>query len=191
MDDSSLVEPEVAPDDADLVERAQAGEVGAFEALYRGNVGRVFALCLRMCGDRREAEERTQDAFVRAWEKLDGFHGRSAFSSWLHRLTVNVVLGHWRTQGRRRQRVVAFEDYVGGGDDRLDLASESSAPLVGEGLDLERAIAALPSGARTVFVLYDVEGYQHSEIAEMTGLATGTCKAQLHRARQLLRKALS
>lgn len=180
-------EPRIArQDDVLLVERARAGEVAAFEELYRRHAGRVYALCLRMCGNAREAEERAQDAFVRAWEKLGSFGGRSAFSSWLHRLTVNVVLGSWRRRGRRRDRVVAFDD-VTEPEPREAVAPSDSA---GDAVDLERAIAALPAGARTVFVLYDVEGYQHHEIAEMTGLAVGTCKAQLHRARQLLRKAL-
>lgn len=175
-------------DEARWIESARAGEIGAFEELYRQNVGRVYALCLRMSGDAREAEELTQDAFVRAWEKLDSFRGRSAFSSWLHRLTVNVVLGRWRRRGRRRERVVAFDEISAADGPALDQLAAPAPPR--EGVDLERAVAALPAGARTVFVLYDVEGYSHREIAEMTGLAVGTCKAQLHRARQLLRKAL-
>lgn len=164
------------------VERARAGEVGAFEELYRLSVGRIYALCLRMTGNAQEAEEATQDAFVRAWEKLDTFDGRSAFTSWLHRLAVNVVLGRWRRAGRHRERVVAIDDAVA--------EKEGPAPVPGVAIDLERAIATLPDGARTVFVLYDLEGYGHQEIAAMTGLASGTSKAQLHRARQLLRKAL-
>ncbi|MCP4658420.1 MAG: RNA polymerase sigma factor [bacterium] len=168
------------------VERAQAGDTGAFEEIYRQHVGRVYALCLRMSGDPGEATELTQDAFVRAWEKLDTFHGSSAFSSWLHRLTVNVVLGRWRARGRQRERVVAIDEVVAGGGGRDPL----QVPERRDAIDLERAIAALPTGARTVFVLHDVEGYGHKEIAEMTGLATGTSKAQLHRARRLLREAL-
>ncbi|HEX9731362.1 MAG TPA: RNA polymerase sigma factor [Thermoanaerobaculia bacterium] len=179
-------ESRIAPqDDASWVERAQDGDVTAFEELYRRHAGRVYALCLRMCGNAQEAEERTQDAFVRAWEKLGSFRGRSLFSSWLHRLTVNVVLGGWRRQGRRRDRVVPFDEAAGEPPE-----AAAPPPSWGDAVDLERAVAALPAGARTVFVLYDVEGYQHQEIAEMTGLAVGTCKAQLHRARQLLRKAL-
>lgn len=166
------------------VERAQAGEVGAFEELYRVHVGRVYGLCLRMCGDPQEAEELTQDAFVRVWEKLDSFRGASAFSSWLHRLTVNVVMGSWRAKGRHRERVVAIGDVSGWSDPQ-------HSPKPRQGLDLERAIAQLPPGARTVFVLHDVEGYRHRDIAELTGLAVGTSKTQLHRARKLLRKALA
>ncbi len=166
------------------VAQAQAGDVGAFEELYRQHVGRIHALCLRMCGDAREAEELTQDAFVRAWEKLDSFRGSSAFSSWLHRLAVNVVLGSWRARGRHRERVVAIADVEGS----VDPGHEPQPRLA---MDLESAIAGLPAGARTVFVLHDVEGYRHRDIAELTGLAVGTSKTQLHRARRLLRKALA
>ncbi len=165
------------------VERAQAGELGAFEELYRLHRGRVYALCLRMSGNALEAEELTQDAFVRAWEKLDSFRGSSAFSSWLHRLTVNVILGRWRARGRHRERVVAIADVQG-------LADPQHDPKPRLAVDLESAIAGLPAGARTVFVLHDVEGYRHRDIAELTGLAVGTSKTQLHRARKLLRKAL-
>jgi RNA polymerase sigma-70 factor (ECF subfamily) len=167
-----------------LVGRAAGGDVGAFEELYRRSVGRVFGLCLRMCGDRSLAEELTQEAFVRAWQKLPSFRGASAFSTWMHRLTVNVVLGHLRSQGRRRSRetTAGLEWY---GDGRVD----DQPP--GVTLDLERAIAALPDRARVVFVLHDIEGYKHSEIARLAEMAVGTSKAQLSRARQLLRKALS
>ena len=165
------------------VELAQAGDLSAFEELYRRHVGRVHALCLRMCGDAREAEELTQDAFVRAWQKLDSFRGSSAFASWLHRLTVNVVLGSWRRRGRHRERVVSIAD--------LQNADPGHRPQPRLAMDLESAIAGLPAGARTVFVLHDVEGYRHRDIAEMTGLAVGTSKTQLHRARRLLRKALA
>ena len=167
-----------------LVARAQAGDAAAFEQLYRLNVGRIFATCRRLCRDESEAEELTQESFVRAYERLSLFRGDSAFSSWLHRLAVNVVLGKWRGQNRYRQRVLPLEDFEG---------FEPEGPPSGGGaaaIDLERAIAGLPKGARTVFVLYDIEGYQHEEIAEATGLAVGTSKAQLHRARRLLREAL-
>ena len=167
-----------------LVEQAQGGDLEAFEELYRLHVGRIHALCLRMSGDAREAEELTQDAFVRAWEKLESFRGSSAFSSWLHRLTVNVVLGSWRSKGRQRERVVSIGDVKTAPDPRHE-------PKPRLALDLESAIAQLPAGARTVFVLHDVEGYRHRDIAELTGLAVGTSKTQLHRARRLLRKALA
>lgn len=166
-----------------MVRRAQAGDKGAFEQLYRENLRRVFALCLRLCGDASLAEEIAQDVFVRAWQKLETFRGESAFSSWLHTLTVNVALTERRSRRRRTSRIVATEDptvFEGPGD--------TERPEVG--MDLERAMDALPPGARAVFVLHDVEGYRHHEIAELTGVATGTSKAQLHRARRLLREVL-
>ena len=165
------------------VRRAQAGDRAAFRELYEEHVGRVYALCLRMTGDPEEAMERTQDAFVLAWRKLRSFRGDAAFGTWLHRLTVNVVLTDRRSSGRRVRRVEAAATDAG--------SRFESAPRVGLGVDLERAIARLPTGARRVFVLYDVEGYGHQEIAEMTGIAAGTSKAQLHRARRLLREALA
>lgn len=166
-----------------LVQRAQTGDTRAFEQLYRENVGRVHALCLRLSGDAARAEELTQDVFVRAWEKLGSFRGESAFSSWLHRLTVNVVLGERRSAGRRGAREIETED--------LSVYEHPVRGLEpGEQMDLERAIAHLPAAARTVFVMYAVEGYAHGEIAELTGRAEGTCKALLHRARKLLREAL-
>ena len=170
-----------AADTDALVAQARRGDVGAFEALYRQHAGRVHALCLRMTGRSQEAEELAQEAFVRAWQKLPGFEGRSAFSSWLHRLTVNVVLSRWRTD-KRRPTLTA-----------LDAVAETRATRTRASrkrVDLERAIAQLPRGARTVFVLHDVEGYLHREVAELTGLSPGTSKAQLHRARRLLRRAL-
>jgi RNA polymerase sigma-70 factor, ECF subfamily len=170
--------------EAALVERARAGDAAAFERLYRENVGRIFALCLRLSGDAARAEELTQDAFVRAWQKLGGFRGDSAFSTWLHRLTVNLALGERRSEGRRWSRLLP--DDV---NDHEIAAPNRSTP--GEALDLERAIAALPPAARTVFVMHEVEGYGHLEIARLTGRAEGTCKALLHRARKLLREALA
>jgi len=167
-----------------LVNRAARGDVEAFGGLYRENVGRVYLLCLRMCGDPSLAEELAQEAFVRAWQKLGSFRGASAFSTWLHRVTVNVVLGNRRSTARREARVKPVGD-------NLSIDLTASEPSPGQALDLERSIAALPDGARTVFVLHDVEGYRHKEIARITGLAVGTSKAQLHRARKLLRKALT
>jgi RNA polymerase sigma-70 factor (ECF subfamily) len=167
--------------DTFLVRRAQAGDTAAFEGLYRVHVGRVYALCLRLTGDRMSAEELTQDAFVRAWERLDTFRGESAFFSWLYRLTVNVVLGERRANRRYTLRFVSVDDEP----------AHSAAPRpAGLRMDLDQAIAALPPGAREVFVLHDVEGYKHEEIAGMTGLAAGTSKAHLHRARRLLREHL-
>jgi RNA polymerase sigma-70 factor (ECF subfamily) len=167
-----------------LVDRAAHGDVGAFEELYRENISRVYLLCLRMCGDQSLAEELAQETFIRAWQKLGSFRGDSAFTTWLHRVTVNVVLGDRRSTARREARVKPVGD-----DLPVDLAASEPSP--GQALDLERSIAALPDGARRIFVLHDIEGYRHKEIARLTGLAEGTSKAQLHRARKLLRKALA
>lgn len=174
----------VSEEDQHWIDRALAGDARAFEQLYRKHAGRVYALCLRMTGNPSLAEELAQDAFVRAWEKLDSFRGHSQFGTWLHRLTVNVVLTALRTRNRRLEREF-------GVDDLSDFSSEAPTPEPGVREDLEKAIASLPPGARTVFVLHDVEGYKHEDIAQMTGTAAGTCKAQLHRARRLLRERLS
>ena len=170
-------------DPTDLIRRAQQGDRAAFEALYHAHVGRVYALCLRLTADAVQAEERTQDAFVRAWERLATFRGESAFGTWLHRLTVNVVLMERRGSRRRERRVAPASD-----DPVFERAP--AAPAGADRLDLERAIALLPAGAREVFVLFDVEGYSHEEIAGMCGIAIGTSKAQLFRARRLLREML-
>jgi RNA polymerase sigma-70 factor (ECF subfamily) len=166
---------------ADLVLRAKSGDREAFQRLYREHAGRVYALCLRLAGDPARAEELTQDTFVLAWRKLGSFRGDAAFSSWLHRIAVNAVFQAGRSEKRRRARIV-----------ESGAALETPGREVPPGLriDLERAIAGLPAGARSVFVLHDIEGYKHVEIAELTGLAVGTLKAQLHRARRLLREAL-
>ncbi|HWE22305.1 MAG TPA: RNA polymerase sigma factor [Myxococcales bacterium] len=173
----------------DLVARAQAGDQTAFRELYRQHVGRTYALCLRLTGNAGDAEERTQDVFVRLWDKLRTFRGESAFSSWLHRLTVNVVLHERRTTNRRERRVTPAAD-----PDGMVGAQHSASPplrdVSGLSIDLERAIAELPDGAREVFVLFDIEGYGHAEIAALVGIAEGTSKAQLFRARQLLREKL-
>ena len=167
----------------ELVRRAQAGDEAAFERLYREQGGRIYALCLRMLGDRGYAEELVQDVFVQAWRRLETFQAHSAFSTWLYRLAVNVVLMERRAAGRRERRLAPVDAGPG-----AQLAGRD--PPAGLRLDLERAIAALPDGAREVFLLYDVEGYRHEEIAEIVGIAVGTSKAQLFRARRLLREAL-
>ncbi|MGQ0563389.1 MAG: RNA polymerase sigma factor [Gemmatimonadota bacterium] len=155
-----------------------------FDILYEQHVGRVYAVCLRMCADRQEAERLTQDVFVRVWQRLASFRGESEFTSWLHRVAVNVVLEDSRAARRRTDRVEHVEDpaaYERGGPG----GAESDARM-----DLERAIALLPSGARQALVLHDIEGYKHEEIAALLGVAAGTVKAQLHRARRLLRERL-
>jgi RNA polymerase sigma-70 factor (ECF subfamily) len=166
-----------------LVRAAQQGDLLAFERLYRDNERKVFGLCFRLSSDPALAEELTQDVFVRAWRKLSSFRGDSAFSSWLYPLTVNVARSEHRSRRRREARVVATEDPV-----RLERAPRTPVPEAG--FDLEKAIATLPPGARAVFVLHDVEGRTHEEIAGMLEIAQGTSKAQLFRARRLLREAL-
>lgn len=164
------------------VVQAQAGDLSAFERLYRRNVNRVHALCRRMCADPVRARDLTQDTFVRAYENLKAFRGDSAFSTWLHRLAVNVALTDRRSEGRRTARVTTTDDLSGFG---------VPATPVTVGIDLERAIASLPPTLRTAFVLHDVEGYTHEEIAERTGQSPVTVRVQLHRARKSLRERLS
>jgi len=167
-----------------LVEAARAGDLAAFERLYRENERRVFALSLRLCSDPALAEELTQDVFVRAWKKLDTFRGDSAFSSWLYPIAVNTALTERRSRQRRLARIFPTEDPAA-------LERPQAPPAPEAGFDLEKAMARLPPGARSVFVLHDVEGRTHEEIATLLGLAPGTSKAQLHRARRLLREALA
>lgn len=167
-----------------LVRAAQDGDLVAFERLYRDNERKVFGLCFRLSSDPALAEELTQEVFVRAWRKLKSFRGDSAFSSWLYPLTVNVARSERRSRLRRDARVVATEDPAS-----LERAAKPPAPEAG--FDLEKAIAALPPGARAVFVLHDVEGRTHEEIAGLLEVAVGTSKAQLFRARRLLREALA
>ena len=167
--------------EADLVRRARRGDVDAFEGLYRGHVSRIYAVSLRMVADPTLAEELTQEAFVRAWRKLGSFRGGSAFGTWLHRLAVNVVLDALRSRRRWRER---FSDELP--------ARPPAAPVrdPAGSLDLERGIAQLPPRARAVFVLHDVEGYKHREIARLLDLSVGASKAHLHRARRRLRQEL-
>lgn len=141
----------------------------------------MYAVCMRMCGSRQEAERLTQDVFVRAWTRLPTFRGDSEFSSWLHRITVNIVLEDGRATRRRVQRVESVEDPAA-----LERPGQSGVDADAR-MDLERAIALLPPGARQALVLHDIEGYKHAEIAKLLGVAVGTVKAQLHRARKLLR----
>jgi RNA polymerase sigma-70 factor, ECF subfamily len=167
------------------VRAAQDGDVAAFEALYREHTGRVHGLCLRMTGSAHEAESLTQEAFVRAWQRLGEFRGDSAFGTWMHHVAVSVVLTSRRATLRRLRRVETT-------DDLAVLDGPSPAPRAPEArVDLERAIALLPEGARMVFVLFEIEGYSHAEIAGELGIAENTSKAQLHRARGLLRGLLS
>jgi RNA polymerase sigma-70 factor (ECF subfamily) len=165
------------------VREAQAGNVGAFERVYRENVGRVYALCVRLCADPVHAEQLTQDTFVRAWERIGSFRGESSFATWLRHVTVSVVMAERRASARRERRVTTT-------DDEATLEAPAGDRSADAGIDLERAIATLPEGARMVFVLHDIEGYQHDEIAALIGIAEGTSKAQLHRARTRIKEVL-
>jgi len=169
----------------ELVGDARNGDHRAFEKLYRIHVGRVHALCLRLSGDRIRAESLTQDVFVRVWRKLDSFRAEGPFAAWLRRLTVNVVLED-RRSSTREARWLAPD-----GEELLRAGAGSTGGSEHHRvMDLERAVSRLPDGARMAFVLHDVEGFRHREIAEITGLAEGTIKAQLHRARKLLRASM-
>jgi len=161
------------------VERAASGDHAAFERLYRDNVGRIYALCVRMV-DEQSADDLTQEVFIRAWRKLHTFKGQSQFGTWLHRLAVNYVLSRRETQRRR-------ESKNAGGDGLLSRVMAPTRRSSGHALDLENAIRRLPDRAKEVFVLYDVEGYSHDEVAETLGVSVGTSKSQLHRARMLMR----
>lgn len=187
MTDASTAVP--ADEVRALVARASTGDVVAFQRLYERSAGRVFALCLRMTADSQRARELAHDAFVRAWERLPGFRGESHFDTWMHRLAVNVVLEAVRTDRRREARVSLVEDE--GPADQVDALGARPPADVLDRIDLERAIAALPPNARTVFVMHDVEGFRHDEIAERMQLAPGTVRAHLHRARQLMMRMLN
>ena len=163
--------------EAEWISRARRADSAAFESLYRLHIDRVYGLCLRMTGSVAEAEDCAQEAFIQAWNKLDRFRGDSAFGTWLHRIAVNAVLGRMRKSKREH--------------DRIQVVADTAKPPVseadtGELRGLAEAIDRLPEGARHVFVLYAVYGYSHEEAGDMLGIAPGTSKAQLHRARRLL-----
>jgi RNA polymerase sigma-70 factor (ECF subfamily) len=166
----------------DDVALASQGDARAFRRLYESHKDRVYALARRMAGADRAAEF-TQDVFVRAWQKLGTFRGEAKFSTWLHRLAVNLILSQRASDATRRWRFL---------EDEVAIDTAPARPSGRElSLDFEKAIEHLPDGARTVFVLHDVEGYKHEEIGRLLGISTGTTKAQLHRARMLLRRHLT
>jgi len=178
LSDMAQMTPNDVADGTDEIALAGArrGERGAFERLYKAHVGRIYGLCLRMTGNRALAEDCTQETFINAWKALKSFESRAAFGTWLHRIAVNAVLG----RGRRGEL-----DLI---PDATESATASLVPndeLAIE--DLEKMLGRLPGGARSVVVLYGVYGYTHEETADMLGIAVGTCKAQLHRARHLLK----
>ena len=190
--EASVDAPRLALGDDGLVDRARRGDVDAFERLYRMHAGRVYALCLRLAADPVVARELTQDTFVKAWDALPRFRADASLTTWLHRIAVNALLERRRGDKRRAARVsLAGDEDDGEGAGEHDVGGVVLAPDVATAIDLERAIGALPPGVRRAFVLHAVEGYTHEEIATMTGLAAGTLRAQLHRARQLLKRALS
>ena len=168
-------------DEADWIARSRQADATAFESLYRLHVDRVYGLCLRMTGNVAEAEDCTQETFIQAWNKLERFRGDSAFATWLHRIAVNTVLGRIRKSKREHDRIQVVAD-----TDRSPVTEADT----GELRDLAAAVDRLPEGARHVFVLYAVYGYSHDEASSMLGIAPGTSKAQLHRARRLLAQQL-
>ena len=174
------VDPDTIPEGSDAVDAmlAAAGDARAFERLYRGHVARVHGLARRMAGD-DEAGELTQMVFVRAWQKLETFRGEAKFGTWLHRVAINVILG-------RRASLKLERERRQGGDEVLGTVAARPAGTEHR-MDVDAAIARLPRGARQIFVLHDVEGYKHEEIGRMLSINPGTSKAQLHRARMLLR----
>lgn len=193
---------------AALVSQAASGDRSAFDALYHHHVNRVYGLCLRLAGDQHVAETLTQDAFVRAWYALDSFRGAGSFGGWLSRIATNLWRDRFRTYLRQERLLQKLADEglahtAAGSSATIQTVSESNDFEAGwlpardpgwdllTALELERAMTDLPPGARTVFVLHDIEGYKHGEIAELLGVTTGTTKAQLHRARRLLRELLS
>jgi len=178
--------------EAGLIEKAKQGDAEAFQALYDKHKRRVYSLCLRMTSNTAEAEDLTQEAFLQLYRKIATFRGESAFSTWLHRLSVNVVLMHLR---KKSLPLVSLEETTQGGaeDDtpKKDFGAEDMA-LAGsiDRLRLQKAVEDLPPGYRTIFVLHDIEGYEHNEIATIVGCSIGNSKSQLHKARMKLRDML-
>jgi RNA polymerase sigma-70 factor, ECF subfamily len=178
--------------EAAAIERAKQGDGEAFQALYDRHKRRVYSLCLRMTANTAEAEDLTQEAFLQLYRKIATFRGESAFSTWLHRLSVNVVLMHLRKKGLP---VVSLEETTQGTEDdspKKDFGADDMN-LAGsiDRLQLQRAVDSLPPGYRTIFVLHDVEGYEHNEIATLVGCSIGNSKSQLHKARMKLRDLLN
>jgi len=173
-----------AAEERALVESAKRGSKAAFETLYRNHVGKVYGLCLRMTANRATAEDCTQEAFIQAWRSLPAFESRSAFGTWLHRIAVNAVLAQAR---RRRERLGADAS----AEDEAVALADPMAGDEGTVLDLEAGMRRLPAGARQALVLVGLYGYSHEEAAQMLGIAVGTCKSQVHRARQLLGERLA
>lgn len=177
--------------EADAIERAKAGDGEAFEALYALHKRRVYSLCLRMVGNTAEAEDLAQEAFLQLFRKIATFRGESAFSTWLHRLSVNVVLMHLRKKGLSEVSLDEMMEPQQEDGPKRDIGARDNV-LAGsiDRVNLERCIESLPPGYRIIFVLHDIEGYEHNEIAEMMGCSIGNSKSQLHKARMKLRDLL-
>lgn len=176
------VTEETISEEQEWIAGAKRADVSAFESLYRAHVDRVYGLCLRMTGNASEAEDCTQEAFIQAWRQLSRFRGDSSLATWLHRIAVNAVLGRMRKSRRERDRMQVVSDVY----PARETVGDSSGLR-----DLEEAMESLPTGARHVFVLNAVYGYSHEETGEMLGIASGTSKAQLHRAKRLLAQQLN
>jgi RNA polymerase sigma-70 factor, ECF subfamily len=175
-------------EDLALVERCQRGELGAFEEVYRLHAGRLYSVAFRMLGNAADAEDMLQEIFLTAHRKLSSFRGDSALGTWLYRLAVNLCLDHLRSRtGRALQVTDSLDDEPG----LSDVGSRGLANQTVTKMDIERALAQLPEGCRTAFVLHDVEGLEHREVAEIMGIAEGTSKSQVHKARLRLRALLS
>jgi len=177
--------------EAEAIQRAQRGDAESFEALYGLHKRRVYSLCLRMTGNTAEAEDLTQEAFLQLYRKIATFRGESAFSTWLHRLAVNVVLMHLRKKGLPEVSLEETMEPQQEDGPKKDIGARDNV-LAGsiDRVNLERAIESLPPGYRIIFVLHDIEGYEHNEIAEMMGCSIGNSKSQLHKARMKLRDLL-
>jgi len=176
--------------EAEAIERAKVGDTDAFEALYNLHKRRVYSLCLRMTSNTAEAEDLTQEAFLQLFRKIGTFRGESAFSTWLHRMSVNVVLMRLRKKGLP---VVPLDDPLETEEEAPRKELGAADPALASSVDrlqLQRAVEALPPGYRTIFVLHDVEGYEHNEIAGLVGCSIGNSKSQLHKARMKLRELL-
>jgi RNA polymerase sigma-70 factor (ECF subfamily) len=177
--------------EAEAIERAKSGDAESFEALYALHKRRVYSLCLRMTGNTAEAEDLAQEAFLQLYRKIATFRGESAFSTWLHRLAVNVVLMHLRKKGLPEVSLDEMLEPQHDEGPKKDIGARDNV-LAGsiDRVNLERAVENLPPGYRIIFVLHDVEGYEHNEIAEMMGCSIGNSKSQLHKARMKLRDLL-
>ena len=184
-----LAGPELT--EAEAIDRAKQGDADSFEALYALHKRRVYSLCLRMIGNTAEAEDLTQEAFLQLYRKIATFRGESAFSTWLHRLAVNVVLMHLRKKSLPEVSLEASLEPQQEEGPKKDVGAADKV-LTGalDRVNLARAIDSLPRGYRVIFVLHDVEGYEHNEIAEMMGCSIGNSKSQLHKARMKLREIL-